>query len=130
MVIKLNRFLFVISILFYISSLALPAMGSPMFSDSGEFSIVYGWELLLLGFMGIAFWNPAWLANLFYFTLLICTLKKPRRFDFLFAIVTFAIGLTALVFKLVENTHFYVGYYAWMLSFILLAIAIKNRNVP
>lgn len=115
-----------ISFILYVISLCLPSAIIPEVERNIP-EVMYGFELLYTGWLGMIIFQPAWLANLFYiFELITYGSKNSYRFG----IITVILALFS-PFILVEKLL--IGFYLWLSSFIILFYGnylhqIKTRN--
>ena len=117
------NFYYVLSIALYILSLFLPT-----FNNTND---IYGFNCLLLGWLGIIFLSPfmalAWLANIFYFINLYRYRKnrKTIRFSILAIVLSlFAFGIEKIPMHSGGNTNvvFGLGFILWILSFLIFPL--------
>ena len=121
---RLTKLPLAISLFAYGVSLALPAF--ELFNQPS----VRGYEVLALGLFGILSLNFAWYANTFYLLSVIAFLIKNYKFSSIAVLLAFFISLQSLTVhfwwyggKDVPILHLASGFYAWVTSFVVLAIA-------
>ncbi|MEO1210060.1 MAG: hypothetical protein AAFX78_11010 [Cyanobacteria bacterium J06638_20] len=121
-----------LSLAFYGLALALPAFN---FLNRGEFNTVPdgaltlmpGWEVLALGWLGIFVWQFAWFANIAYFASLGLWLNRAWRTAVILSLIAVGLGLNTLflfVQELPSNgagatrylQSLQPGFYCWMLG--------------
>ena len=112
-----RRLLVVLAAATYLASLALPA-----YFGGTQSKAVYGGEVLVTGFIGIAIWEFRWLANLPFLYVVLARAFDRRVFlpKFLGAVL----ALTALSLLLPPPhpmMRFAIGAYVWGASLLLAA---------
>lgn len=134
-----------LSIVSYVYSLTLLAFGCNYFgADSGRYLVNGGFELLVTGWLSVLAENFSWFANLGFFLGIVFWILSQRdsfyKDNIIDALnilnsITIALGLNALLLfldKYNQKVGVYIGFYFWMLSFILLLLAslfaVKNKR--
>ncbi|MGD1908000.1 MAG: hypothetical protein ACFB0C_18700 [Leptolyngbyaceae cyanobacterium] len=124
-----------LSLALYGLSLALPAF---QFLNRGEFNTVPdgaltlmpGWEVLALGWLGIFVLQFAWFANVAYLVSLGLWLGRAWRAGTILGLITIGLGLNTLLLFVQElpsngaGAKMYLqslqpGFYCWMLSLLI-----------
>jgi hypothetical protein len=136
------KYIYWVALLLYAISLTMPAF---VIRSEGPFDEMrYGYEILLLGWLGLFVGQMAWSANLLLPAILLAIhFRHPRAAAGLAAIAA-AIGLQALlVDRLPRNEagvndlvvdHLGSGFYLWEISFMLMLaycftmVTASNRN--
>lgn len=121
-----------LSLALYGLSIALPAFE---FLNRGEFNTVPdgaltlmpGWEVLALGWLGVFIYQFAWIANIFYLVSLGLWLGRVWRGMFILGLITVGLGLNTLFLFVQEipsngagaTLHLQSlqsGFYCWIIS--------------
>jgi hypothetical protein len=126
---KLNliiKLLLVISIFFYFASLCLPAVdGLQLMSgiDVGRQRHI-GLGMLIEGWEGVLYGNPAWLANITYIFSFLLLCGNLNLAALIFSVITLLLGLSSEIIVIEDHSvTFLFGYYLWVSSFLLLLVA-------
>ncbi len=118
--------IFILGIIFslYIFSIFLPAVTLPS-PGTGSATLEYGYDILLIGWFGIIFLIPAWIANFTFIASLILNLLSKNNTDakIIMSCITVILAATTVLspFRLTRN-NLEIGFYVWVSSFILLLL--------
>jgi hypothetical protein len=111
----------------WILSVSLPVWETR--SDHGQWRVVTGALPLMIGFLGIFAWCPAWFANLLLIPLCF-TLFKGRRAGFWLSVLALAIAATAYMMPALYGDNETdvivkrrIGFYLWVGSFLVIMLA-------
>jgi hypothetical protein len=107
-------------------SLAVPAFEFVQLGDR-KLQIWRGWEILMLGWLGLFYWQIGWLANHLYYINLVLVWKRFWRSSVILGIITVAVGLNTLFLfsqKIPYNgagatmqlRSLQIGFYFWIVS--------------
>jgi hypothetical protein len=121
-----------VSLTLFIASLGMPAL------EFANHEPVRGITALLWGWWGLLTFDFPWLANLFYFMVLILVFTRNRRIVQIFSAMAFVVGLLSLR---VQAWWFYEGsstpvkklgpaFYFWMASFAALFLLLFLKRKP
>ena len=98
-------------------------------SDGGKWAAVIGALPLLIGWLGLVSFCPAWFANLLVIPLYL-TLFKGRHVGFWLSVVAFAIAATAYMIPALYGDNEEdvivarrIGFYLWVGSFLVIVLA-------
>lgn len=132
-----TRVLVILSVVFYIVSLTLPAIYTVIKVDAvadQAGSLYLGLAVLLSGWLALFSFVPAWLANISYVIALAIyddiNISKNSAYLTLFLAATsiFYVELPTDSGRYTEVVgHFGIGFYCWLFSFLLLAVACYRR---
>lgn len=132
-----SKLLVVLSIVFYLISLVLPAAYINIVSDDMDnmrcVETTIGLSLLGWGWVGvIVFAVPAWFANITYYIALIVYRYSNMSWTIQWSYLTLVFALTSYYMHLqltdTDYICFGIGFYCWLLSFILLIVACYCRR--
>lgn len=121
---KRNYLVVLVSLAVYLGSLFLPVF------EFQSHSPVQGFEVLLLGWLGLLALNPAWLANPAFFVSLVLLLIRKYRSASIFSFCAVLLGLASFFAKdwyFDESsgtpiTGLGTAFYVWMASLGLLLL--------
>ena len=125
-----------LSALLYVISLMVPALYSETMADTVAYvggGTCYGVGLLLCGWQGLLMFNPGWFANPCYFISLLLAFNTlvfntHGTGGLMLSFITICIGLSSLLLYLNDKVTFYIGFYLWIASFVVLYAALFFRR--
>ncbi|QDP72109.1 hypothetical protein FOG18_05765 [Legionella israelensis] len=110
----MKTFCIFLSFFLYVISLFLPSAVIPNF-ERGFPETIYGYEILVSGWMGLISLQPAWLANPVYIIELLTY----------GSVSSYRLGVAAIILALfspfILTEKLLAGYYIWLFSFVILA---------
>lgn len=121
------RLLAGLALVLWCASLALPGL---VFHE-GKDRILWGWQILLSGWLGLLMANPAWYANIFFFRVVFSTLAGgiPKKA----ALISVALALSAFFVQTIPVNEAGVERYVfgfgwgcmlWIVAVLLSAVAV------
>lgn len=124
--------------LLYAIALALPAIVFNQVESKDPPDIWRGWEVLILGWLGLFYMQPAWLANFLILPILVCCWLRKWKACGILAAIAIALALTSfccLGLYLPRDEggiqHLRVaalgsGFYFWVISFAVCLAAFAH----
>lgn len=102
--------------------------------DTPQAKIFKGYEILMMGWLGIFIFNFAWWGNPLFFIALILGLRKKYKDAYYFSVLAFAFGVSAFALFRVPrnegrvNDHIVdqlgIGYYLWLITLVAFGLHI------
>ena len=126
-----NKYLLHAALALYVISVALPGIEvSSVERGAAYTNLYYGYQVLLMGWVGLIFGMFGWYGNVFFFYALAQAKRPAPKNPLLFSCLALLIGSIDFLFYQIVRLftggkhpmidHFGIGYYVWIVSLALL----------